>query len=272
MSNLDLRELATELMTAHTSAGLITRPSARDEAFDMATAYAVGAELLTLQHNAGHTPVGRKIGFTNKSLWPRLELDAVIWSYMYDNTVHYATNNSATISLAGMVAPKIEPEIVFKLRSPLTSGFEDAAAILEAVEWIALGFEIVDCNYANWRFKASDMVADFGFHAAMLIGEPQPLGEIAKLVEQLPVLKLRLSKNGQVVAEGEGKNVMDSPALSLGSVAAGISRQPDAAPLAIGEVITTGTITDAQFIQVGEEWSAEVEGLTLPRLSVSFIS
>src|SRR5689334_8185094 len=114
MANLDLHELAVELMAAHSSAGVVTRPSARDESFDMASAYAVGAELLALQQVEGHRPVGRKIGFTNRSLWARLELDAVIWSYMYDNTVHYAENNQATISLAGLVAPKIEPEIVFK--------------------------------------------------------------------------------------------------------------------------------------------------------------
>jgi 2-oxo-3-hexenedioate decarboxylase len=270
MGKLDLRELALELMQAHASAGTVNRPSARDEDFSMQDAYAVGAELLNLQREQGHTPVGRKIGFTNRAIWARLDLDSVIWSYMYDNTVKYATDNRATVSLAGMAAPKIEPEIVFKLKAPLTSGFEDASTILQAVEWIALGYEIVDCNYANWRFKAADMVADFGFHAAMVIGEPRPLGDLEQLVAQLAEVTVKLYKNGELAAEGAGKNVLESPALSLGNVAATIARQPEAAPLAAGEVITSGTLTEAQFIKPGEEWNAELSGLELPPLTVKF--
>ncbi len=49
-----------------------------------------------------------------------------------------------------------------------------------------------------------------------------------------------------------------------------INEQPKAGPLTAGEVITSGTLTDAMPIAPGEEWLTEVQGLDLPGLSVNF--
>jgi len=269
MPALDLRTLAAELLVAQSRATTTKRPSSLDEKFDLAAGYAVGAELLFLKRKNGHQPVGRKNGLTNPAMWPRLGLNSLVWSYVYDNTVHYATDNKASLPLTGMIVPKIEPEIVFKLKSAIPAG-ADAAIALAAVEWFALGFEIVDCLYPEWRFRPADMVAGFGFHAALIIGEPQPLTEINTLVEQLPALKLNLYKNGQLVAEGSGQNVLGSPALSLANLAQVVSQQTNAEPLGAGEVVTSGTLTDAMFVAAGEEWSAQAEGIAVPGLTLSF--
>ncbi len=267
MSTLNLTALAEEIYKAHMAGQIVeARPSSRDEEFDMTAAYGVVGELARLTGEGGWTPAGRKIGFTNKTLWPRLGLDTIVWGYVFDKTVSYAKGNQISHSLANTVAPKIEPEIVFKLKNPLVAG-SDVATTLAAIEWLALGFEIVDCPYPNWRFRPVDMVAAFGFHSALIIGEPQAPGDLAKLVAQLPALKLKLSKNGVVAAEGVGTNVYDSPALCLGQLAETVK---GSAPLMAGEVITSGTLTDAMPIAVGESWTAELDGLDLPSLTISF--
>jgi len=273
MAQIDVAAIAAELMAAKTGASTATRPSANYENFEMSDAYEVGAELTRQLLAQGHQTNGRKVGFTNPVVWPRLNLDGPIWSYTYDNTVHYAPNNQTTLALAGMVAPKIEPEIVFKLRTDLSGAPNQAASkVLEAVEWMALGFEIVDCNYANWHFRAADMVADFGFHAALIIGQTHPLSEtnLEILAQQLQNLSLKLLKNGAVEAEGAGQNVLGSPALSLAGVAALVSRQNGGKGLSAGEVITTGTLTDAMFVSAGERWQAQPFGLDLPPLTITF--
>ena len=113
------------------------------------------------------------------------------------------------------IAPKIEPEIVFRLRKPLAAGDLDPAAILDAVEWLALGFEIIDCPFPDWKFQPVDFVASFGFHAGLVVGEPRLVEPtmISTLVEQLPRFTVRLMKNGELVEEGSGKNSLRSPAL-----------------------------------------------------------
>ena len=88
------------------------------------------------------------------------------------------------------------------------------------------------------------------------------------LIDELPAFKVRLSKNGEVVEEGSGKNSLRSPALCVAELAAAIARQPDADPLAAGELISSGTLTNSAPIAAGETWRAEVEGIALSPLTL----
>lgn len=262
--------LAQELMEAYASRQILTvPPSSRDPSFDLATAYAVEAELARMRRVSGGRTVGRKVGFANKALWRVLKLDTLVWAHLYDETVRYASANSATLSLGQMCSPKIEPEIVFKMKGPV-SGDAEPGGVLEAVEWLALGFEIIDCVFADWKFQPSDFVAAYGFHAALVVGEPRPLepGLIPVIVEQLPRFTVRLLKDGQLVDEGSGRNSLRSPALCLRELAAAISRQAGAEPLAAGELVSSGTLTESHPIAPGETWTATVEGLDLPSLTL----
>jgi 2-oxo-3-hexenedioate decarboxylase len=267
----DPEALAQELTTAYAGRQEIkVPPSARDQAFDLTTAYAVESELVRLRRATGRTTVGRKVGFANKAMWRVLKLDTLVWAHMYDDTVQLAAHGMAAVSLARMYSPKIEPEIVFKLKRPLGPGDVEAAAVLDAVEWLALGFEIIDCVFPDWKFQPADFVAAFGLHAALIVGEPRAVepAAIPALVEQLPRFKLRLTKHGELVEEGSGKASLRSPALCLGELAAGIARQAGADPLAAGELISTGTLTNSHPIASGETWKAEVEGIDLPDLTL----
>jgi 2-oxo-3-hexenedioate decarboxylase len=270
---LDPADIARELLAAHSRGTIVpVPPTSRDPGFDTAAGYRVEAEVARLRRAEGRSTVGRKVGFANKAMWRILKLDTLAWAHMYDDTVHYSHANRASLPLGGRLAPRIEPEIVFKLREPLNGGSADAAAILASVEWIALGFEINDCVFPNWEFKPADFVAALGLHAALIVGEPRPVARdaIPLLVEQLPTFKLRLLKNGQLVEEGSGKASLRSPALCLGELAGAIARQPGADPLEAGEIVSTGTLTTPQPIAAGEEWRAEAEGLDLPALTLAF--
>src|SRR5688572_33426616 len=165
--------IARELIAAYSTRQVLPAPlSSRDAAFDLAAAYAVEAELVRLRRADGWTPVGRKVGYANKAVWRALKLETLVWAHMYDNTVRFAAGNAATLDVGRMCSPKIEPEIVLKVRSPL-GGATDAADVLKSVEWIALGFEIIDCVFADWKFQPPDFVAAFGLHAALIVGEPR---------------------------------------------------------------------------------------------------
>ena len=268
MSSLDPRALAQELTDAYAMRQTVAAPTTRDAGFDVAAGYAVEAELVRRRRASGHVPVGRKIGFANKAMWRVLKLETLVWAHMYDDTVQYAEQGTASISLARMYSPKIEPEIVFKLNKPLGSVDADPAAVLDAVEWLALGFEIIDCVFPDWKFQPADFVASFGLHAALVVGEPQRVEPhmIPALVDELPRFKVRLLKNGELVEEGSGRNSLRSPALCLAELAAGLARQLHADPLAAGELISSGTLTPSHPMAPGETWSAEVDGINLAPL------
>jgi 2-oxo-3-hexenedioate decarboxylase len=149
----------------------------------------------------------------------------------------------------------------------------EAAAALEAVEWMALGFEIVDSPFPEWRFHPVDFVASFGLHAALYVGEPRPVapGEAAALLEPLAALKVILSKDDTVVEEGLGKNALRNPAACLGELASAIAAQPGAEPLRAGELVSTGTLTAAYPVAGGERWRAEAVGLDLGSVTLAVL-
>jgi 2-keto-4-pentenoate hydratase len=268
LSRIDPKALAQELVAACSGGPTITvPPSGRDASFDLTTAYAVEAEVARLRRASGHATVGRKVGYANRAIWRVLKLNTLVWAHMYDDTVQFSDNHIASLSIGHRSSPKIEPEIVFRLKRPLvSSGDLDAPAVLDSIEWLALGFEIIDCPFPAWKFQPVDFVAACGFHAALVVGAPRRVesANVATLADQLPRFKIRLLKNNELVDEGSGRNSLRSPALCLGELAAALARDPAAEPLAAGELVSSGTLTESHPIGVGETWTATVEGIDLP--------
>ena len=269
---MDAAALASEIQSAYATRSIFPVPlSAREAGFDLDAAYAIEAELVRMRRAGGHTTVGRKVGYANKALWRALKLETLVWAHMYDHTVTMADGNRASLSLAGMCAPKLEPEIVFKLRKPIDPAHAaDASEVLKSVEWLALGFEIVDSVFADWKFQPSDFVAAYGLHAALVVGEPLPVtaDHVGAIAEQLPIFSVKLHRNDALVAEGSGRNCLRSPALCLGELASAIAKREGAEPLNAGELVSSGTLTEPQPLSPWEAWHVTVEGLGVPSLTL----
>ena len=267
---IDATALAREILDAYGRRQPIAiPPSARDGGLDLASAYAVESEVVRLRLVDGRTITGIKAGFANKAMWRALKLETLVWAHMYDDTVHQTANNAATLSIDKMFAPKIEVEIVFRLTRPLGAA-DGPVAALEAVDSIALGFEVVDCLFPDWKVQPADFVASKGLHAALIVGDARAVdtGAIPLLVDQLSVFTVTLTKNGQVVAQGGGRNVLRSPASCLAELASAHAKAVSM-PLAAGALISSGTMTEPQSIARGDHWIAELTGLDLPPLSLS---
>lgn len=270
MPNTDVENLAHELLSAYETGQMLPAPlSSRYPRFDLDQAYAVEAELKRLREAGGHKAVGRKVGYANKAMWRMLKLETLVWAHMYDDTVQQSIGNSATLTLAHPRSLKIEPEIVFCLKHPITSEGIDATAALQAVDWLAIGFEIIDCPFPGWQFQPSDFVASFGLHAALVIGERKPVhaDHVATLADELSRFKVRMLKNGEFVEEGTGKNSLRSPSLCLAELGSAILRR-SASPLSAGEIISSGTLTAGHPTEKGDVWTVEVEGLPLSGLTL----
>jgi 2-oxo-3-hexenedioate decarboxylase len=267
---MDSKALAHEILTAYAGSGAIPELlSARFPDLNLNTAYAVDVEFARLRGAAGHRAVGRKIGFVNRALWPQHKIETVLWGRVYDDTVRYAPGGNAALFLGRWNSPKIEPEVVFHLKRPIAGSGLSAADVLDAVDWLALGFELVDNPFPG-QFAPSDFVAAYGLHRALVVGAPLSVdaATIPSLVEELARFPLRLLKNGALVEEGSGRNVLGSPALCLAELVAAVPRQAGAEPLVVDEVITTGSLTTPQPIAAGETWRAEAAGLPLASLTL----
>jgi 2-keto-4-pentenoate hydratase len=273
VSHNEAESLARELMSAYETGQMVpVVPSARP-GFDLNMAYEVESTLKRLHEADGHRAVGHKVGYANKAMWRALKLETLVWAHMYDDTVHYSDSNSAVLTLRHSRSLKVEPEIVFGLKQAVGEG-SDAAAALASADWLAIGFEIIDCPFPEWKFQPSDFVASFGLHAALVIGERMQVRPdlISSLVNQLQQFKVRVSKHGEFVEEGSGRNSLKSPALCLAELGGAIARRFPDQPLTAGEIVSSGTLTAGHPASKGDVWTVEVEGLALPPLTLTLLT
>jgi 2-keto-4-pentenoate hydratase len=221
----------------------------------------------------GEHPVGMKIGFTNRSIWPLYNVSHPIWAPVYRETVIHATNNEVGIRLQRVCEPRIEPEIVLGFKEgciPVSSSVDDVFA---AIEWVAHGFEIVQSPFPSWKFTVAEAFAAQGLHSQLLIGSKLNIANLTKSAvafnQWLAALKVTLRCNGQAVATGRGSNVLDSPLLALCHLLAELSKRGQS--LQPGAIITTGTLTDAMPITAGEVWETQFEQQSLPSLQLKLV-
>ena len=233
-----------------------------------AQSYAAARALHQARVREGWRPLGRKIGFTNRSIWPRYGVYEPIWGTVYDRTLIKATDSQAAVALPGLHQPRIEPEICFGLRAPPRSS--SAADLLASIEWVAHSVEIVQCDRPGWKTSLEHSIAFNGLHGRLILGPPLDLKEIGDLEERLPHFEMILRKGETVIDRGRGEIVLGSPLSALGYLVELLARQAEAAPLAAGEIVSTGTLTDAHPVAPGELWSTELVGLPLPGLRLRF--
>ena len=262
------QSVAEEMKAAQDRCRQIQPFTSRFAGFANDAAYEVARLIHEARMAEGAVPVGRKIGFTNRTIWAEYGVYEPIWAHVYDTTVRRLSNSSGACALTRFADPRIEPEIVFHFKSapPVT---DSPAEIVRYVDWIAHGIEIVQSHFPDWKFQAADTIADSSLHATLLVGEPRTVEQLGPdLVTRLEKFTIALSCDGEERDRGGGTNVLGSPLAAIAHLIGVLERQPNGKPLQAGELVTTGTLTRALTIRAGEKWTTQLYGLELPGISL----
>jgi 2-oxo-3-hexenedioate decarboxylase len=172
----DVQTVAAEAFDLLDTGRQIAPFSSRLPHFDLDDAYRVTAAVRKMRETRGETPLGRKIGFTNRTIWDEYQIGAPMWGYVYDRTVHDLHDEGMAVSLASLAEPRIEPEIIFGLAVAPEPGM-DERALLGCIDWVSHGFELVQSIFPRWEFTLPDTVAANGLHGMLLVGPRHPLAE-----------------------------------------------------------------------------------------------
>src|SRR5207253_394827 len=89
------RMLARELISLHESPHEVPPFSERYPQLTADAGYRAAQALHEHRVARGWRPVGRKIGFTNRTIWPRYGVYEPIWGTVYDQTMVRATDHRA---------------------------------------------------------------------------------------------------------------------------------------------------------------------------------
>lgn len=271
--------LNAQLLLDAMDRGQLAAHDERERLQNLSEGQQIQAEINGLRLARGDKPLGFKIGFTNRALWPLYSVFHPIWAPVWDRTVYQSdAGRSVQIAdidmnmigkpLSGFSLPRLEPEIVLGLRkAPASSSLADVA---DAVEWVAHGFEIVQSAYPDWSFTAAESFAAQGLHGALLIGPRRTVIAHSQLPAFLSAVRLNLGCNGDVIADGDGTAVLDGPVQALAHLVEMLGRQPPlAAPLVLGagSIVTTGTLTDAQPLLPRQHWQTGISSSAAPEVA-----
>lgn len=243
------------------------RPWTGPTGLDFEEAYRLQLEVRALREVRGERPRGYKIGFTNRGIWPRYNVFAPIWGTVYDTTLTFCDGEGEVV-LGPACEPRLEPEAVFGLRATPRAD-ADLLQLFDAIDWVAPGFELVQSHLPGWRFAAAaDPIADGSLHAHLLVGRRVQVREIATdapaLERRLADAKVRLARGDTVVEQGQGAQVLDGPMHALLHFVRELARCPGAPVLQPGDVVTTGTWTDAWPVEAGQTWTGHFDAPLSP--------
>jgi 2-keto-4-pentenoate hydratase len=200
-------------------------------------------------------------------------VDAPVWGTVWDTGLRFC-EGEGEVPLARAVQPRLEPECVFGMAAtpPAQPSLDDLWA---CVAWVAPGFEIVQSHMKDWKFVAADTVADGGLHAGLLVGRRLAVSSLPRGAQafeaQMAAARVTLMRGDAVVDRGVGANVLDGPLHALLAFVLTLREFPGAPDLQPGDVVTTGTWTDAWPVAAGETWRAEFEAPLSP-LAIRFTS
>jgi 2-keto-4-pentenoate hydratase len=239
---------------------------------DLAAAYAGALAVRALREARGERPRGYKIGFTNHTIWPRYGIHAPIWGTVWDSGLQFC-EREGRIDLRGTVQPRLEPELAFALACapPPQPSLEQLFA---CVDWLAPSCEIVQ-SHAGWQFgSAAEPVLNQGLHARLLVGRRTPVRAVADsgaaLDAQLAAVRLELWHDGVLKDQGQGAQVLGGPLHALLHFVLELQACPGAPALQAGDVVSTGTWTDAWPVAPGQTWDTRVQA-PLDPLRVRFV-
>ncbi len=265
----DIATVASEVITSLAGHRQIPAFSSRPAGLTLADAYRVTPLLRAAFEQRGEKVLGRKIGFTNREMWKVYSVNAPVWGYVTNRTTHDLMQAS-TQRVQNFAEPRIEPEIMFGLKAAPSLGM-DEAALLDCIEWVSLGYEIVQSIFPGWKFTAADTVAANGVHGALLVSVRHAIApRKAEWLSELATFKAELCCNGKTSQRGGGALVLGSPILALRHLVELLAKDPHNPSLVAGEIISTGTLTLAMAVSPGETWTAKVSGIPLEEISLRF--
>ena len=110
---------ASAILNAYDNGGQLA-PLSDTAGLDIDEAYGISGEIHAARLARGEVVRGRKIGFTNRSIWEKYGVDAPMWSYIYDTTYN-ELGDDGVIALPPQAEPRLEPEIALCFKATPTA-------------------------------------------------------------------------------------------------------------------------------------------------------
>jgi 2-keto-4-pentenoate hydratase len=255
LTTAQVDDLARELLDAEFGARAVPPLVERHPRIGVDEAYAVQRRGRSLRLEQGSRLVGRKVGLTSRAMQQLLGVDEPDFGYLTDAMVH---PDGAELDADGLVAPRVEAEIAFRLVRPLAGADVDLDQALAAVGEVAPALEVVDSRVADWRITLADTVADNASSGLAVIGAFRPLGDTDLRAVEVSI-ENRRAEGTSVTETGRGDAVLGHPAEALAWLARALA--PYGEGIEAGEIVIPGAMHRAIDLGAGDVVCADFGAL-----------
>jgi 2-oxo-3-hexenedioate decarboxylase len=243
----DAAEIAARLGKARADRAPISSLSAELPGFDLGSAYEVQR---LLRHEAGPL-AGWKLGVTSRAKQAQVGVHEPVRGYL---AAEDGLDLGEPLVVARHIQPRAEPEIVFIMGADLAGAAVTSSAVLAATAWVAVGIEILDSRYTDYKFTMPDVVADNTSAGRYLVGTAVPAAGL-----DLRLLGVVLEHNGEVVATAAGAAALGHPAAAVAWLVRSLAAENEG--LRAGDIVLSGGLTAAVPVRAGDVVTATADRL-----------
>ena len=202
----------------------------------MDDAYAIQKQVVAAKVAKGDPVIGWKIGLTSRAMQMALNID-IPDSGVLPRSMMFDTG--ATIPAGHFIAPRIEAEIAFVMRSDLGGAEVTRADVLAATDYVAPALEILDTRIlrrdpgTGQARKVFDTISDNAANAGVVMGPER------RAPDNLPWVGVIVSVGDTVEETGLGAGVLGDPVQSMVWLARRMALYGDR--IKAGQVILSGS-------------------------------
>jgi len=244
---VDTAEIAARLAKARVDLAPIEPFSAESADFDEAAAYQV-QRLLRVE--AGPL-AGWKLGVTSRAKQAQVGIREPVRGFL---AAENALDLAEPLRVSDHIQPRAEPEIAFIMGADLAGPSASSADVLAATAAVAVGIEILDSRYRDYRFTMPDVVADNTSAGRFVIGPPVPVAGL-----DLRLTGVLLEHNGEIIATAAGAAALGHPASAVAWLVRSLAAEN--LGLRAGDVVLSGGLTAAVPLTAGDVVTATADRL-----------
>lgn len=244
--------VAAELLAAYDTKAPLEPLTATYEGMALEDAYAIQQLQIRERVAGGRTVQGHKVGLTSAAMQRLLGVSEPDYGHLLDDFFHL---EHAPIPVSSFLQPRVEPEVAFVLKKPLTGPGVTVHEALRAVDFVLPALEIVDSRIRDWKIGLYDTIADNASSGAVVLGStPTDVGAV-----DLRLAGATFHRNGVVIGTGAGGAVLGSPLNSLVWLANTVGAR--GVTLEAGHVVLPGAVCAMAPVVAGDVFTATFAGL-----------
>ena len=221
---------------------------------DMDDAYAVQKQWVDRKIVEGAKVLGYKIGLTSRAMQSALNIDTPDYGVLLDD-MEYA--NGAEIPAGDFTDPRLEVELAFVLKKPLSGDGVTVEQVLDATDYEVPALELIAARSfrtdpeTGYTRKVFDTIADNAGNAGVIVSDKRfAPGDI-----DLRWSGALLYQNGVIEETGLAAGVLDHPANGISWICKRFA--PHGIGLEPGQLLLSGSFTRPIMVSAGDHIRAD---------------